>query len=301
MEDIFHAGELAMQTRAGVQEAASRIGKGIGAEITPARKNFLREQRMVIVGSIDGQGRGWASLLTGKAGFMQAVDARTIQIVATPAPGDPLNENLRTRGEVGLLAINLATRQRIRMNGTAILRPESGLNVHTQQVYGNCPRYIQVRQVEEDTSPVPLSPKSTPSVILSEEQQGWIARADTFFITSFHAESGADTSHRGGNPGFVRSVDGNTLLWPDYNGNGMFQTLGNIVANPNVGLLFIDFAYGRTLQLTGQARIIWEAELVEQVVGAERLVEFHLGRAIETSDVTSLRWRLMEYSPHNPA
>jgi len=59
--------------------------------------------------------------------------------------------------------------------------------------------------------------------------------------------------------------------------------------------------HGRILQLTGQARIIWDTELGKQMVGAERLVEFHLGRAIETSDVTLLRWRLMEHSPHNPA
>lgn len=303
MKDIFHAGELAMQARTGVQQAASRIGKGIHPEIPPARQNFLREQRMVIVGSVDAQGRVWASLLTGKAGFMQAVDERTVQIDATPAPSDPLSENLRRGSEIGLLVINLATRQRIRVNGTVTPQPEGGLSVHTQQVYGNCPRYIQVRHTEElDPPPIPhVSQNSKQSSTLTEEQQRWIAQTDTFFVASFHGEGGADASHRGGNPGFVRVVNENTLVWPDYNGNGMFQTLGNLTANPSAGLLFVDFENGRTLQLTGQARILWDAEFVEKVVGAERLVEFHLDQVIEITATTPLRWRLMEYSPHNPA
>ena len=106
---------------------------------------------------------------------------------------------------------------------------------------------------------------------LSSQHQRLIARADTFFIATDHPESGADISHRGGNPGFVRIVDSRRLAIPDYSGNNMFNTLGNIVANPRVGLLFIGFESGRTLQLTGRATIDWDSARASTLAGAARI------------------------------
>jgi hypothetical protein len=96
-------------------------------------------------------------------------------------------------------------------------------------------------------------------------------------------------------------LNSHQLVWPDYSGNTMFQTLGNIVVNPQAGLLFIDFKSGRTLQLTGRARILWEPERTAEFAGAERLVEFDVEGVVEIDGAHSLEWRFLDYSPENPA
>ena len=109
-----------------------------------------------------------------------------------------------------------------------------------------------------------------------------------------------DVSHRGGNPSFVRVLDASTLAWPDYRGNNMFQTLGNLELNPHAGLLFIDFETGSTLQLTGKCEVIWDAERAAEFPGAQRVMEFRIEEVLETASATGLRWRLLDYSPFNP-
>ena len=80
----------------------------------------------------------------------------------------------------------------------------------------------------------------------------------------------------------------------------MFQTLGNIATNPNTGLLFMDFEQGSTLQITGRAQVVWDAERVGKFAGAERLVEFEIEQVIEASGVAGLRWCCLQTSPMNP-
>jgi predicted pyridoxine 5'-phosphate oxidase superfamily flavin-nucleotide-binding protein len=127
-----------------------------------------------------------------------------------------------------------------------------------------------------------------------------IEGADTFFIASVHEGTGADASHRGGQPGFVQVVDERTLRLPDYSGNNMFQTLGNIAADPRVGLLFVNFDTGTTLQLTGKARLLWDRPDFAELKGAERAVEIQIEEIVETQGHGPLGWRFREYSPFNP-
>ena len=88
--------------------------------------------------------------------------------------------------------------------------------------------------------------------------------------------AGADVSHRGGEPGFVRVAAPYRVLIPDYSGNMMFNTLGNLAADPRVGVLVIDFDSGATLQISGRATIVWERAAVATFAGAERLVEIEV-------------------------
>src|SRR5439155_6512520 len=90
----------------------------------------------------------------------------------------------------------------------------------------NCPKYIQQRV--PDASLEGATHTAREASALDEPQRHWITRADTLFIASTHPDTGPDTSHRGGAPGFVRVLAADRLLWPDYVGNGMFQTLGNL-------------------------------------------------------------------------
>ena len=80
----------------------------------------------------------------------------------------------------------------------------------------------------------------------------------------------------------------------------MFNTLGNIAVNPSAGLLFLDFESGGTLQLTGEAQIVWDAGRAGRFAGAERVVEFWVQEAVKTRGAIPLRWRFEGYSPFNP-
>lgn len=298
MNPIYHEGELAVQAKAGVQEMAGRIGKSIRSVIPLAAQEFLSSQPMAVLSSIDQSGRVWASLLSGKHGFMQALDERTIRIQTLPAAGDPLAKNILANDQIGMIVIEFATRRRMRINGTAKI-DQDAIHIHSQQVYSNCPKYIQARTWESQAK----SNNQTSvqhSTEFSDQQQTLIERADTFFIASHHKDGGADASHRGGNPGFIHVLNKNTLRFPDYTGNTMFQTLGNISVNPKCGLLFIDFERGATLQLTGNAKIIWDQDQLTEFAGAERAVEFRASEIIEIAGSLPLQWEFKSYSPHNP-
>ena len=81
----------------------------------------------------------------------------------------------------------------------------------------------------------------------------------------------------------------------------MFNTLGNITANPHAGLLFIDFETGSLLQMTGQAEIIWSESEKQKFTEAQRIVSFRIEKVLENAEVLSLGWKFLDYSPFNPS
>jgi predicted pyridoxine 5'-phosphate oxidase superfamily flavin-nucleotide-binding protein len=305
VRSAYHPGEIEVQRRAGVRDEADEVGAIIGGRIPPAFVPLLAGFRLAVAASIDGRGRVWASLLTGPPGFLQATSEMRLRIEARPAPGDPLEVNLAARPELGLLAFDPATRRRMRFNGREVLGRSGGITLDIEQAYGNCRKYIQVRYLEEEEArpqaAMPARPASARSESLSARQHNRIAAADTFFIASAHPEGGADASHRGGRPGFVRLEGDRKLSFPDYAGNNMFNTLGNLTADPRAGLLFVDFESGDLLQLTGRARLVWEPEAVAAHRGAQHVVvELEIDEVLETRAASPLRWRLIEASPFNP-
>lgn len=96
----------------------------------------------------------------------------------------------------------------------------------------------------------------------------FIEARDMFFIATADAQGRPDCSYKGGDPGFVRVVDRSTIAFPLYDGNGMFRTAGNLVENPSVGLLFVDFAIGSRLRLNGEASIDPGDPLADSFPGA---------------------------------
>ena len=296
----FHAGELAVQERVGVRAGASKIGRSIDGDIAPAAAHFLVQRYTLYLGTLDAAGRPWASQLFGPPGFVGAIDPHTVRIDATPGPGDPLLENLRANPHVGLLAIDLVTRRRFRVNGTATIEADGTMLVTVAQAYGNCPKYIQRREPVEVRPAPPEPARVTRHHALTAAARAQIARADTFFLATAHPSAGADVSHRGGRPGFVSIASDTRLVWPDYQGNMMFMSLGNVAVHPFAGLLFLDFETGDVLQLTGRAAIDWDAAHAASVPGAERLVTFDVDELIAAPAASPLRWRLVEASPTNP-
>jgi hypothetical protein len=90
---------------------------------------------------------------------------------------------------------------------------------------------------------------------ISDHDKAFIERLDMFFIATADERGNPNCSYKGGDPGFVRVVDERTIAWPNYDGNGMYLTMGNIGVNPHVGLLFIAFDTGHRLRLNGEASI----------------------------------------------
>jgi uncharacterized protein len=276
----FHEGELEVQRRAGVEFNAERIGRSIHATIPPLARQFALERAFVVVGAGVADGRVWASLLRGAPGFLTVPAQDRLHIAARLDDDDPLAVVLGGEADVGLLLIDPATRRRMRVNGRARPDGAAGLEITTREVYANCPKYIQPREVA-------LPARATPPVRLGSSldagQMRRLADADTLFLASRHPVAGADVSHRGGAPGFVHVTAPDRLVIPDYSGNMMFNTLGNLAADPRAGLLLVDFEHGGTLQLSGRARIEWDRAAREGMPGAERVVEFEIDQVRDRS------------------
>jgi uncharacterized protein len=91
--------------------------------------------------------------------------------------------------------------------------------------------------------------------VIDEDDRRFIEGCDMVFVATADGEGRPNCSYKGGDPGFVRVLDEHTIAFPSYDGNGMFLTMGNLLVNPHVGLLFIDFERRRRLRLNGVASI----------------------------------------------
>jgi predicted pyridoxine 5'-phosphate oxidase superfamily flavin-nucleotide-binding protein len=298
MDQPYHPGELAVQRRMGQADIAARVGRIIRADIPPKAAAFLAEQPIiVVVAANDDAGRMWTSLIVGPPGFMHAENARAIAVDALPVPGDPLADALRSPRRIGMIVLQPQTRRRMRVNGAA--EPtDRGLCIHADQVYSNCPKYISCRRVEE-IRPGAEPPQVHRARALDSRQQRAIRAADTFFVGSADPEGNADASHRGGNPGFLQILSPTRLRWPDYRGNSMFMTLGNIAADARCGLLVPDWHTGAMLQVTGTAEISWDEECFAP--GSQCSIDFTVSDVVEVTNVSPMRWGPAEHSPANPA
>jgi len=106
----------------------------------------------------------------------------------------------------------------------------------------------------------------------TESDRLFIANCPMFFLATAAADGQPDCSYKGGMPGFVRVIDEQTLVFPDYDGNGMFRSLGNIAVNPQVGLLFIDFEQGNRMRVNGRAALCFDDPLLAEYPGAQLIL-----------------------------
>lgn len=300
----FHAGERAVQQRLGVAERMLGIGQRVVRPYMPQQhRQFYAQLPFILVGSVDAQQRPWASVLVGEAGFIQSPDERHLQFTARPVAGDPLAEGLHAGAPLGFLGIELHTRRRNRVNGVVqAVRPD-GFDLAVEQTVGNCPQYIQGRDMHWVRDPQDLQPRRREALThLDAPARALIAKADTLFVATHAPGAGADVSHRGGRAGFVHIEDDRTLLVPDFLGNQMFMTFGNLALNPRAGVLFIDFDSGELLTLTGRAEVVWDGELLKSIAafdGAERAWRFQVEAGWRLSEALPLRWQFRDWSPNS--
>ena len=107
---------------------------------------------------------------------------------------------------------------------------------------------------------------------ISENDRAFIEAADCFFLATADAEGRPNCSYKGGDQGFVRVLDDQTIAFPSYDGNGMYLSMGNVLVNPSVGLLFIDFERGHRMRLNGEASIDPDDPLMHEYPEAQFVV-----------------------------
>ncbi len=107
---------------------------------------------------------------------------------------------------------------------------------------------------------------------IGESQKEFIEKADMFFLATCDHRGLPTCSYKGGDPGFVRVLDEKWLAFPNYDGNGKFQSMGNLLKNPNVGMLFVDFEGQQRLRLQGIATILDDDELLSQYPEAQFMI-----------------------------
>lgn len=134
----------------------------------------------------------------------------------------------------------------------------------------------------------------------SPEDSEFIARCPMFFLATADAAGQPDCSYKGGMPGFVRVLDEQTLLIPDYDGNGMYRSWGNVLANPQVGLLFLDFENSQRLRVNGQAQVSDADPLLPDFPGAVFLIRVTASRIFPNCPRYIHKMKLLEYSPYAP-
>ena len=290
----FHAGEQAVQSRVGVREQTEPWGRKVIRSWMPDQhRDFYTSLPFVVAAARDEDDRPWVTLLAGEPGFVRSPDARTLEFSGGLLGGDPLERSLEAGAELGLLGIELDTRRRNRVNGTITRATPKALTFEVSQAFGNCPQYITERVWRRIDSPTPAA-VSTRHTALTHEMQTAVRDADTFFIGSGHRSAephesdGMDASHRGGPSGFVSVESDTRIVFPDYAGNNHFNTIGNLVVDPRVALLFVDFDTGGLLQLTGRAQIDWDSPAVAQHAGALRLVVVDIDEIVHRPQVLPL-------------
>ena len=306
MAYAFHEGERAIQARAGEAAIAARNASVITDTVIAGARPFIEKQVMVATATRTERGQLWASLLFGPPGFLRSPDGRSIEIASSLAlrqADDPFWQELALGSQAGLLFIELSTRRRYRVNGHVEHVDDQQLRVGIDEAYPNCPKYIQRRHPQGAAADAPpTSPKPVRrGQALDETCAALLAGADTLFMASGAPGGSLDASHRGGPAGFIERLDAQRLRVPDYAGNSLFNTMGNLALDPACGLVVPDFSSGRLLHLTGRARLLWDqADPQGRTGGTGRFWEFEIEEWLLREQAMPLSWEFLDASPFNP-
>lgn len=303
--------------------------------LTPQASFMLQRAPLLAIGTLDDQSRPWTALWGGAPGFSEPiggdfvgtrtlVDSKHDPVVQALVGGASKGEMLHPTNDgkmIAGLAIDLVTRKRVKLAGKMVAGTVRELDVETEgdaktpsdapktqdqiqlvtkidQSMGNCPKYLN----QYELKPALLAPELVsqgPS--LSSEGKALIDRADMFFLSTA-ASTDMDTNHRGGPPGFVRIISPTCIVYPEYSGNRLYQSLGNLQLNPHIGITFPDYETGDVLYTTGTAEVLVGPDAALVMPGTTLAVKIHL---TETRFVTrGLAFtgtrKVNGLSPYNP-
>lgn len=300
--------------------------------LSPQLANHLQVAPLIAIGTLDSAKRPWTTLWgNGDKGFARPIAEGTIGI-RTPVTGkyDPVIEELfgkeasgevvREEGEgrmISGLTIDLETRKRVKMYGRMIAGAlgiredevagheehiaEVQLVMKIEQSLGNCPKYLNQKHIVSELAKPELisdSPK------LPQGAVDVINKADLFFISSAQDDKDMDTNHRGGPQGFLRVISnddsGAVLCWPEYSGNRLYQTLGNLALKPEAGLCVPDFETGSMVYVTGRTDILMGKDAATVLPRSNLAVKLTVTSARYVENALPFRGVEGERSPYNP-
>ena len=132
------------------------------------------------------------------------------------------------------------------------------------------------------------------------EDRAFISSCPMMFVATADAQGHPECSYKGGLPGFVRVLDDQTLAFPDYDGNGMYRSWGNVLVNPAVGLLFLDFEAPKRLRVNGSAKISADDPLRADFPGSVFIVRVTVSRIFPNCPRYIHKMQLVEYSTYAP-
>jgi len=297
---FFHPGEAAVQQESGSDPDLydQWAAESMGPDLSQNEAQFVQARTFSMAASVDASDRPWASPLLACGPALFTLQGPTeLTIAAQPDNGDPLLTNIADNGRLGVLFFDPSRRRRAKSMGTAEGLGNATIRYSLTRNFGLCPKYIHKRE-HHPGSTQPESVMSCSSTRLDEQDMAQLSRSDTAFLASFYPAHGPDVTHRGGEPGFVRVVGETTIEMPEYVGNGMFNTLGNLRADARLALTDIDFSTGRTVHTTGVATVSDEVDLVRHR-GATRLITLDIDEVLVTQACIGT-WTDVEASRYNP-
>jgi len=308
MPTVFHHGELLIQTESGIDQRIHKVGnKLIRDHIIDQHKIFFEKLSYVFIALHDADGKPWISIMQGKPGFINSPESKTLNVSGSVIAKEVLNLQVGEAMPVGIVGLDLSTRRRNRLNGNFNKAQNTELlSIAVEHSFGNCPKYIQLRNFEANKKNNQSSDSTTESHQSFDEFDKHIINiiegADTLFIASSEKQGGnLDASHRGGLPGFIHT-DGKKQLWfNDYPGNNFFQTFGNIHSYPYIGLTFIDFNSGDMLFMSGQSHLkqinVPDHNTKNKPNFLPRRCYFTLEKGLKIKNAIKGQWSAVEMSP----
>ena len=304
MSNIFHSGQLAVQKIAGEEKIAEMRIPMLKTSLHLRSIPFIEHQVLAFLGSEDPDGAIWLSLIVGERGFIHIPSIQEIKFdlsKITSSREDIFFENIKTKPTVGMLFHEAERRARYRAWGMADKQGDQ-LSFKIRMGYPSCPKHIQREVIELPNNSTAVEPKMKKGTTLNSSEKEWIVNAHTFFITTQTKAGDIESSHRGGTPGFVEILENGHLRVPDYLGNSMFSTLGNIYENPKAALLFIDYKKGQTLQLSGLATLEFDQNSEKDFHKSGetgRFWTFETKQWIRTIDHHKVNSEFIDFSPFN--
>lgn len=286
----FHAGEREAQRRAGLAIAHAPLR----AFMPDQHRLFFAHLPYLFVATLDAEGAPIATVLDGDPGFVDSPTPTRLVLSPRADERDPVRRHLTPGAPVGLLGLDLSTRRRNRANGHIADARGGSWAIEVDQSFGNCPRYIQARGILGLRPRGEAAPEELPG--LDAAARGLVATASTLFVASAARvrNGGVDMSHRGGRPGFVH-LEGDQLVIPDFAGNNYLNTVGNFVVDPRATLLFIDFASGDLLSISG--RVTLDFSPAVRPAGAAFLWRLTPTRITRRRAAVPYVWMELEMSP----
>lgn len=326
-EMSWHEGEIAMARAMRVPD----MDNPTVPTLSPQLANHARIAPLIAIGTLDKQGRPWTTLWGGEKGISQPIaqgilgirsqvvrqhDPVVEELVGKEGDGTVIREEGVGRMVSGL-TIDLETRKRTKLYGRMVagalsMREDEAtetqqhvaevqLVLKIEQSLGNCPKYLNKKHVElAESNPELISD----SPQLPQQALDLLSKGDLFFLSSANHDQDMDTNHRGGPAGFVRVISndpsGAVLCYPEYSGNRLYQTLGNLKVNPVVGICVPDFDTGDMLYLTGTTEILIGPDAAKVLPRSNLAVTITTTAARFVATALPFRGSSGESSPYNP-